>query len=116
MKVIKDNREEILARLRDVAEVALEAVGLQAEGDVKMACPVDTGLLRNSITHAVNGHPASTQNYQSNPTHATTPATQRAGTAGSRVNPVGEGSYSGDITDGSGEMKVFVGTNVFYAP
>ena len=34
---------------------ALEAIGLQAEGYAKMLCPVDTGNLRNSITHAVEG-------------------------------------------------------------
>ena len=36
--------------------IALEAVGLQAEGYAKMLCPVDTGRLRNSISHAVSGN------------------------------------------------------------
>lgn len=31
---------------------ALEAIGLTAEGYAKLACPVDTGRLRNSISHA----------------------------------------------------------------
>ena len=35
---------------------ALEAVGLQAEGYAKGYCPVDTGTLRNSITHTTEGH------------------------------------------------------------
>lgn len=34
---------------------ALEAVGLTAEGYAKKLCPVDTGRLRNSISHAVRG-------------------------------------------------------------
>lgn len=38
--------------------VALEAVGLQAEGYAKLVCPVDTGRLRNSISHAVEGNTA----------------------------------------------------------
>ena len=31
----------------------LETIGLVAEGYAKRLCPVDTGRLRNSITHAV---------------------------------------------------------------
>lgn len=34
---------------------ALEMIGLKAESYAKMKCPVDTGLLRNSIAHAVGG-------------------------------------------------------------
>lgn len=32
---------------------ALEKCGLTAEGYAKMLCPVDTGNLRNSLTHQV---------------------------------------------------------------
>lgn len=32
---------------------ALEAIGLKVEGYAKLICPVDTGRLRNSITHVV---------------------------------------------------------------
>jgi HK97 gp10 family phage protein len=34
---------------------ALEEIGLVAEGAAKRLCPVDTGRLRNSITHALRG-------------------------------------------------------------
>ena len=34
---------------------ALEKIGLVAEGYAKRLCPVDTGRLRNSITHADDG-------------------------------------------------------------
>lgn len=34
---------------------ALEKCGLTAEGYAKRLCPVDTGNLRNSITHVVDG-------------------------------------------------------------
>lgn len=38
---------------------ALEKCGLTAEGYAKLLCPVDTGNLRNSITHQVDeGEPA----------------------------------------------------------
>lgn len=36
-------------------EEALEIIGLRAESYAKLKCPVDTGLLRNSIAHAVGG-------------------------------------------------------------
>ena len=42
--LVKSAKDEAIAR-------ALEAVGLQAEGNVKRITPVDTGRLRNSITH-----------------------------------------------------------------
>lgn len=45
------NRALVEAALPGAIERALEAVGLQAEGYAKMLCPVDTGRLRNSITH-----------------------------------------------------------------
>ena len=32
----------------------MEKVGLVAEGYAKRLCPVDTGRLRNSITHVIN--------------------------------------------------------------
>lgn len=48
-----DNREEILNSLKDGIERALEAIGAQVENYAKELCPVDTGNLRNSITHEV---------------------------------------------------------------
>lgn len=51
---ISSNRELIERASNEQIERALEAIGLQAEGYAKMLCPVDTGRLRNSITHAVD--------------------------------------------------------------
>lgn len=51
---IKDNSEAFKAALKSRLPVALEAVGIQAEGYAKAMCPVDTGRLRNSISHAVS--------------------------------------------------------------
>lgn len=51
--VIKDNSEEVLKALPEQIEQALTAIGLTAESYAKELCPVDTGRLRNSITHAV---------------------------------------------------------------
>lgn len=50
----KDNTEEVKRMLEQQARVALEAVGLLGEGYAKRLCPVDTGRLRNSITHTAD--------------------------------------------------------------
>lgn len=50
---LTDNSDEILAALQVQIGLALEAIGLQAEGDAKLKCPVRTNNLRSSITHAV---------------------------------------------------------------
>lgn len=51
IEVLENNAEE-WARLFNAGLVAgLEEVGQVAEGYAKKACPVDTGRLRNSITH-----------------------------------------------------------------
>lgn len=51
--VDEDNAEEASQGIRRAIDRALEEIGLAAEGYAKRACPVDTGNLRNSITHAV---------------------------------------------------------------
>lgn len=50
---INDNTDEVLKQLDNALERALTRIGLSAEGYAKKECPVDTGNLRNSITHAV---------------------------------------------------------------
>lgn len=51
--VNEDNTEEVSQGIARAIDRALEEIGLAAEGYAKRACPVDTGNLRNSITHAV---------------------------------------------------------------
>ena len=51
---ITSNRELIENATSEAIARALEAIGLQCEGYAKMLCPVDTGNLRNSITHTVS--------------------------------------------------------------
>lgn len=50
---ITDNSDKFLDALSEQLEQALTAIGLTAESYAKADCPVDTGRLRNSITHAV---------------------------------------------------------------
>lgn len=52
--VNEDNTEEASQGVARAIDRALEEIGLAAEGYAKRACPVDTGNLRNSITHAVD--------------------------------------------------------------
>ena len=54
IEVIQDNTQEIVEAIGTALVRALEAIGIEAEGDVKELVPVDTGRLRNSITHAVD--------------------------------------------------------------
>jgi len=48
-----DHSQEVLEAMQAAAIRALEKCGLTAEGYAKLLCPVDTGNLRNSITHQV---------------------------------------------------------------
>ena len=49
-----DNSKEVIEAMQQAAVRALEKCGLAAEGYAKKLCPVDTGNLRNSITHQVD--------------------------------------------------------------
>ena len=53
---IEDHSDEVLRELAAKIPAALEECGLVAEGYAKRLCPVDTGNLRNSITHTQSGN------------------------------------------------------------
>lgn len=48
-----DNSKEVLAKKEGALAKALEQCGLLGENYAKKNCPVDTGALRNSISHKV---------------------------------------------------------------
>lgn len=50
---IIDNSEQVLNEFRIKALRGAEAIGKAAEAHAKAECPVDTGRLRNSISHNV---------------------------------------------------------------
>lgn len=52
--VKQDNTEQVTQGIKSAINVALEKIGLLAEGYAQMKCPVDTGNLRGSITHEVS--------------------------------------------------------------
>ena len=51
---IQDHSAEVSAEIKAALLRGLEKCGLTAEGYAKKLCPVDTGNLRNSITHTVD--------------------------------------------------------------
>ena len=55
---VKDNTKIFIDAKNANVAAALEAIGLTAERHAKENCPVDTGRLRNSISHAVDGNDA----------------------------------------------------------
>lgn len=58
LEIREDNTEKFGSELERAIARGLEKVGLVAEGYAKRLCPVDTGRLRNSITHAMEGRKA----------------------------------------------------------
>ncbi len=57
VEVSQDNTQEWLDAMGSALAHGLEQIGFAAEGHAKAKCLVDTGRLRNSITHAqVDGH------------------------------------------------------------
>ena len=95
--------------IRDVEKAMKKAarmVGATIANHAQERCPVDTGLLRNSITFAVGGEAPNIQSYTSN-------SKDKAG----KLIDSQEGHYDGRAdADSKGEVTVYVGTNVQYAP
>lgn len=99
--------------LKDAAvKKFLVELGLMLEGDAKIELEndprrVDTGLLRNSITFALDGEAPFNSAYKSNPTHDKT---------NKPVDPIVTGKYEGTTPKApEGKRALYVGTNVEYA-
>jgi hypothetical protein len=96
---ITDNSPEVLNAVAIAIKRALWAMGAKAEELAKTGdMPVDTGLLRNSITFAVGGNPPAITSYRADKPD--------------KSGVVRSGSYSGTAPAGD---KVYVGSNVEYA-
>lgn len=52
--VVEDNTDMVIEQLSLAIARALEAIGIEAEGDAASITPVDTGRLKNSITHTID--------------------------------------------------------------
>ena len=90
---VTDNSDAFRQELEERTKTALEMIGLIAESHATDLTPVDTGLLRNSITHAVSGEPPAKSSYKS--------------TSGETVK------YSGTAPNDK-TKAVYIGTNVKY--
>ena len=107
---ITDNSPEFLKELSNRVDTILEAVGIHLEGEAKEELQnspkrVDTGLLRNSITHAVSGEAPAIKSYSGN-------NPSRYG----KSQEIPHGSYSGTApTDPDNAKAVYIGSNVQYA-
>lgn len=95
---ISDNSPEVIAAIPNAIKRALWAMGAAAEGHAKGGAPVDTGLLRNSITFAVGGNPPNTSHYSADKPD--------------KSGVIRSGGYSGTAPAGD---KVYIGSNVEYA-
>ena len=51
----EDNTDKVQAELKQAVKLALEAWSLQVQEYTAAGAPVDTGRLKNSITHEVHG-------------------------------------------------------------
>lgn len=102
IKVTADNTQEVLRELEKKVNLALEAIGGEAEKYAKEGCPVDTGRLRNSITFA-------TETAQGSP--------NTGGFTTKNGGQPQQASASDYAKHGTPEKNtVYVGTNVEYAP
>lgn len=92
-KIINDNSDEIIRTMQAALPPILETCGLVAENYSKRLCPVDTGRLRNSITHATRENLGQSSYTDSE---------------GNRYN-------DGAAKETPDEYEVAIGTNVEYA-
>ena len=110
-----DNTEEILQKVEENINVALKQIGEAIEGYAKEDCPVDTGLLRNSLTYAVAGQSAAISSYHASYGSNRGADGKRHSASSKNAGSVNIGRYSGAVGDAS-DQAVYVGSNVEYAP
>lgn len=105
-----DNSDKFLAELSQRIDKALTAVGEHIEGEAKEELNnspkrIDTGLLRNSITHALSGEAPAISSYHGDNSSKY-----------SKVESIPVGYYNGTApSDPDDQRAVYVGTNVEYA-
>ena len=121
MEVKITDNSELFKKAKDEAVIrALEAIGMTAERHAKEQCPVDTGLLRNSITYAISGEAPAIKSYKatygSNRYTKGKNAGKRRSASSKHAGAVGVGFYSGTAPDDPPNQKgVYIGSNVKYA-
>ena len=104
--IVTSQVAKVQGMTRRAMEVAAEMIGGIIEGHAKELCPVDTGLLHNSIIHARSGQ-AVTKVYTSNTIN------KKGETIGTKIGKV---SQMFPAEQDQNKVTVYVGTNVEYAP
>lgn len=109
INIAADNIEQAKQELMARARKALTAVGIQVSSLARVEIQkspsrIDTGLLRNSITYALDGEGTATGGYSAD----------KASKYSGKMPP--SGSYSGTTPkEPEGRQAVYVGTGVKYA-
>lgn len=98
-KVEDNNIDEVKEEVEKALGKAFTQIGMKWAGYASAKCRTDTGLLRNSITFAVNGHSPNKKTYKAS--------------KGDKTGSYGSGIVGGQYPK---NMGVTVGTNVEYAP
>lgn len=111
---IKDNSGAVMEQVMGQISLALDLMGEVVEGYAKDDCPVDTGLLRNSLTHAVSGVTVNTT-YHADYGSNRNASGGRYSASDVNAGSVGIGSMSGQIGSAN-DPACYVGSNVEYAP
>lgn len=93
---LTDNTTQLIAEFERATLAALNAVGLQAIKHAVEKCPYDTGLLRNSLTYALDGEAPKKTTYKADKGNE-------------------RGSYTGSVPKENTGRAVIIGTNVEYA-
>lgn len=108
VEITADNTEQAKQELHDRVRKALTAMGIQAATLAKrelQSSPtrIDTGLLRNSITHALDGEGTAITSYSGDKPSKYTGKSAESG------------SYSGSVpAEPQGRQAVYIGTGVRY--
>ena len=108
---IYDHSDEYLNEVEASIDRALEAIGIHLAGEAQEELEnsprrVDTGLLRNSITYALDGEAPDKTSYKGdNPSKY----------GGKSNDTIPSGSYSGTAPKEAKGRSVMIGTNVEYA-
>lgn len=96
--VVYDNHVKVSRAVKGAMKQAATMIGGSISGHASEGAPIDTGLLRNSITYALGGDPPAIQQYTDD-------------------EGIQTGYYDGTATaDDEHEITVYVGSNVEYAP
>ena len=101
---VKSHVDEFMDAVVEKMPLILKSIGQTAEGYAKEDCPVDTGLLRNSITYAISGETPAISTYSADKSDES--------------GVVRTGAYDG-ATEPEEEEKCYsllLGSNVVYAP